>query len=404
MRVLAAYPVQDAQKYLGAFPKITQPKEVASFSRDASRKVHFDRRQLRTYRPVALPAALDEDMERYRPKAPAVADEPAPLGDVLAALAHTGRKPQRGEFVTFRNNLNKLFATPYSRDDDWEMGVERAADGSMRLQVRETARKTAEEASRSNFAKRAAYWGYRFEQLSTLSAEEAKAFAGRRSGGGSGYRVPSPSDAGSYDELYEEGARAQLAALYPGLSALGPVDANEEFCTVSALTIGKSQLLMAAEIDCKSDGSVAGMAQGYVELKTTKQHRSARDEQIFEKHKLLKFWLQSFLAGVPTIVVGFRDDDGRVLELKTLETRTIHRSVRPKGYWDPAVCFNFGTAVLEWLADQLAKAPASSASRWVLRYTPSAAAVQLLAEDASARAEDADDGGDRAPAKRARTE
>jgi hypothetical protein len=35
-----------------------------------------------------------------------------------------------------------------------------------------------------------------------------------------------------------------------------------------------------------------------------------RDRTSFERYKLLKFWSQSFLAGVPRVVVGFRDDEG----------------------------------------------------------------------------------------------
>lgn len=30
------------------------------------------------------------------------------------------------------------------------------------------------------------------------------------------------------------------------------------------------------------------------------------------RFKLIKFWVQSFLAGIPLIKVGFRDDDGKL--------------------------------------------------------------------------------------------
>ena len=115
----------------------------------------------------------------------------------------------------------------------------------------------------------------------------------------------------------------------------------------------------------------------------TQRLSSSRENEIFERHKLLKFWLQSFLADVPSVVVGFRDERGRVLELKTFETRTIHRLVRGggkgpggAGYWEPATCFNFGKAVLEWALEQIASAPAGRA-RFVMRYDPAASAVVL---------------------------
>ena len=40
----------------------------------------------------------------------------------------------------------------------------------------------------------------------------------------------------------------------------------------------------------------------------------------FERDKLLKWWAQSFAVGVRRIIVGFRDDDGAVRKLQTLET------------------------------------------------------------------------------------
>mmetsp|Transcript_15249 Transcript_15249/g.22411 ORF Transcript_15249/g.22411 Transcript_15249/m.22411 type:complete len:115 (+) Transcript_15249:1038-1382(+) len=41
------------------------------------------------------------------------------------------------------------------------------------------------------------------------------------------------------------------------------------------------------------------------------------------RHKFVKFWVQSFLAGVPVIKHGFRNDDGVLLEVQTLKTRDI---------------------------------------------------------------------------------
>ena len=52
------------------------------------------------------------------------------------------------------------------------------------------------------------------------------------------------------------------------------------------------------------------------------------------RHKLLKFWPQSFLAKVPTIVVGFRDDNGFLRGVQSYETLALPRLVRGKpGMW-----------------------------------------------------------------------
>lgn len=125
-------------QYAGSCPKFSEPKEVACFSRGPSRSVVMDRSSLREYVGPQLPAALDVGFETYVPKDNA--DEPAPLGDVFSALQHRNQQTD-GCIVTFRNNLNKLMLTPYSRRDDWEMGVARRPNGCVTLNVRETARK-----------------------------------------------------------------------------------------------------------------------------------------------------------------------------------------------------------------------------------------------------------------------
>lgn len=90
----------------------------------------------------------------------------------------------------------------------------------------------------------------------------------------------------------------------------------------------------------------------YVELKTSAE-MSAHDKGAasrFER-KLLKFWIQSFLLGVPRIVVGFRTDDmqGRLLRLQEFATTAIPKMVREQGNksWDSAVCINFAADFLQ---------------------------------------------------------
>ncbi|KAI5655804.1 hypothetical protein M9H77_32991 [Catharanthus roseus] len=57
------------------------------------------------------------------------------------------------------------------------------------------------------------------------------------------------------------------------------------------------------------------------------------------KHKDLDFsddlatYIQSFLAGVPFIVIGFRDDSGRLVRTERLRTKDITQRVKMKSYW-----------------------------------------------------------------------
>jgi RAT1-interacting protein len=66
-----------------------------------------------------------------------------------------------------------------------------------------------------------------------------------------------------------------------------------------------------------------------------------------ENRKLLKFYFQSFLLGVPEIVVGFRSPRGEVQTLQTFRTLEIPRLVRGKpDAWDPSVCLAWGNMFL----------------------------------------------------------
>ena len=69
----------------------------------------------------------------------------------------------------------------------------------------------------------------------------------------------------------------------------------------------------------------------------------------FER-KLLKFWIQSFLLGVPRIILGFRTQDGKLCRLEDIMTQSIPAMTKRPGSaarWDGNVCINFAGALLE---------------------------------------------------------
>jgi RAT1-interacting protein len=89
-----------------------------------------------------------------------------------------------------------------------------------------------------------------------------------------------------------------------------------------------------------------------VELKTSAHIQNERDQTRFER-KLLKIWAQSFLLGVPKIIVGFRSREGILTELEELDTQAIPEMVARRGggggrqLWDGNSCINFAAAFLE---------------------------------------------------------
>jgi RAT1-interacting protein len=86
----------------------------------------------------------------------------------------------------------------------------------------------------------------------------------------------------------------------------------------------------------------------WVELKTSADIGNDRDMITFER-KLMKFWIQSFLLGVPKIIVGFRTPDGILKRVEEMDTASIPGTVkrRGKGTWDGNMCINFASALLD---------------------------------------------------------
>ncbi|KAL5181722.1 Decapping nuclease DXO, chloroplastic [Glycine soja] len=96
-------------------------------------------------------------------------------------------------------------------------------------------------------------------------------------------------------------------------------------------------------------------------------------EERFEREKLLKFWIQSFLAGVPYIVIGFRDDAGRLVRTERLRTKDITQRVKMKNYWQGGVCLAFADEVLCWLYGTV-----KEGEDYILQFAPPFNRLELL--------------------------
>lgn len=91
-----------------------------------------------------------------------------------------------------------------------------------------------------------------------------------------------------------------------------------------------------------------GAPISWVELKTSAEIRDERGMNNFER-KLMKFWIQSFLLGVPKIIVGFRSQGGILTKLEEIQTAKIPETAARRGVrsWDANLCINFASAFLE---------------------------------------------------------
>lgn len=135
------------------------------------------------------------------------------------------------------------------------------------------------------------------------------------------------------------------------------VNTNEQYCSIVRTGIGKSALILGGEVDCilgekppDPDASIP-----WVELKTTAEppNESPREVQKFER-KLLKFWAQSFLLGVPKVMVGFRTNEGYLTRIQEFETQRMPGLVsRGQGTWNGNICINMTAAFLDFLKETI---------------------------------------------------
>ncbi|KAF3924997.1 hypothetical protein AA313_de0202370 [Arthrobotrys entomopaga] len=136
---------------------------------------------------------------------------------------------------------------------------------------------------------------------------------------------------------------------------------------------GDCGLIIGGEVDAIWDCKPMNPENpiNYVELKTSRQISTPNQNHNFEK-KLQRFWAQSFLLGVPKIVIGFRDDNGIITSIDIRETQSIPTNMKKEHLaqglgpppWNGNVAINFTTAFLEWLKSVLA----GTKGVWRIKY------------------------------------
>jgi len=210
---------------------------------------------------------------------------------------------------------------PFSKLDSWEMNATRF-QGTIFIEENHTKKLSSREEQKSSTPMPGAmsqdlmsFWGYKFEALSLLPE-------------------PWPTTPREYIDSREE----QIVSNYA------------QYCSVVRTGFGKIKMIIGGEVDAVMDVKPEDKSRpiNWVELKTTAELTSQRDQIKFER-KLLKFWAQSFLLGVPKIVIGFRSRQGMLERLEELETQTIPEKVLLHGQrtWEGQACINFTASFLE---------------------------------------------------------
>ncbi|XP_010895700.2 decapping and exoribonuclease protein isoform X2 [Esox lucius] len=302
------------QLYERDFPLYKQPVEVGHFSLDSERRFFNDDRQLRYYVEPEKSCPnfnlRDGYRDRFIKRDDGVKEK---LDHILRWILANRSKLQSKEVaassspcalgvnvVTWRGHLTKLLTTPYETQEGWLLAVTRMG-GTLYISEVETEAARRDQEDRTERHEEMMYWGYKFEQYTC--ADDA-------------HSLPDPG---------------------------GVVNTNEAFCTVVQTRLAEHRLLFSGEVDCRDkDPKAPPPPACYIEMKTSLEISTPKQRSNFHRFKLLKWWAQSFLPGVPRIVAGFRDHDGVVVSVETFHISKISQLIKNEtNCWKPTVCMNF---------------------------------------------------------------
>ncbi|XP_067143943.1 decapping and exoribonuclease protein-like isoform X2 [Centruroides vittatus] len=183
------------------------------------------------------------------------------------------------DFVCYRGLLTVILCTPYEQREDWLICATKFK-GTIYLCAFPTQQYLQRKENETERDRIMTAWGHKFETYMVTNREN-----------------------GSPD-------------------AKSPVNTNKEYCVIVRSRLKNHSLVYGAEVDCVEQCSYEG-SKPYVELKTSRNITSDRQHRNFCRFKLLKWWVQSFLIGIPKIICGFRDDDGFVGHLETFVVQDI---------------------------------------------------------------------------------
>uniref|UniRef100_F1L7U0 Decapping nuclease n=1 Tax=Ascaris suum TaxID=6253 RepID=F1L7U0_ASCSU len=309
-----------------SFPLYKFPSPIAEYSVTKERNVVPGRAEAKYFygkileKDAAFHFDLNKGFEIFESKDDLLQDERL---DILSKWLISRAAPNVGlsevcfhaDFVCYRGLLTRIASTPYDVMEDWIVGAVRIGSTIFLCEFRTEEKKLRQEML-DRRDKLMCYWGFKFEQYVTTDSPDSP--------------------------LKEK----QLSwSLYLTTPVTDQVVSNmKEFDVVMRTTLGNKgggiRLLFSAETDClDSEGH-------YLELKTQAYGMVSN----FWKLKAMKWWIQSFLAGVQQIVVGIRDNKGVVRSVKRVKVAELCRRAVD---WTPSRTFNFLLDVLTLIKSRM---------------------------------------------------
>lgn len=243
------------------------------------------------------------------------------VAEHLQSMFHVLQVPQpfaakEGSIFCFRGILTLLLSTPLDKEKEWMIHIHRSstADGHYYLCEGDPKMALLNDPSIPLKQRKLMYSGFKFESLLMSTCP-------------------------TMQERQRE-----------------VVELNEEYNIIYQTKIACHPLVVGAEVDgVKDEGRTTTM----VELKTSSYRfgHTLRDEFMKGNHffrlKVIKWWLQSYLAGVELLVIGWRDWNGKIVAIEEVKLPIIPRLLKELHSSDPAwdlnSLFSWGDQLLSWI-------------------------------------------------------
>ncbi|KAI1117186.1 RAI1 like PD-XK nuclease-domain-containing protein [Nemania sp. NC0429] len=323
-----AFNIQPIGRFRGDSEPVKRPKEFAHFSYDDKHEFRLDDSSLQWYYPPRLGADLSKGFDKFDKHDESIDEHLDSLLKTIEAHEKEEGKKIDANIVTWRGMMTKIMSAPFEDRDGFEMNATLYQDCIFIEDDYGTKTFSKEQQNKQQRARRGqfspevmTYWGYKFEALSCL---------------------PRPWGEVSRDFIENRDEHV--------------VSNKAQYCSVVRTGIGKSVLCLGGEVDAIWDSKPTekGAPINWIELKTSAEIRDNRGMSNFER-KLMKFWIQSFLLGVPRIIVGFRSQAGILTKLEEIQTASIPETAAKRGVrsWDANTCINFASAFLDWLRNTI---------------------------------------------------
>ncbi|KAL2127595.1 hypothetical protein VTI74DRAFT_10441 [Chaetomium olivicolor] len=338
------FPIYSPARYSSHSEPVKRPKEFACFSYDIDRKYHPDDSSLKWYYPALMGSNLSNGFGTFDKHDDSIDEHLDSLLKTIAVHEQKTGEPIDAHVVTWRGMLTKIMATPYDTDG-FQMNATLYRD-CIFIEEDHEYKKASDQQREGKWASHASsaemqYWGYKFETLSTI-----------------------PRPWGEVSREYIENRDQEV------------VNNKEQYCSVVRTGFGKTIVCLGGEVDAIWDSKPEnpGDPINWVELKTSAEIRTESDQMRFDR-KLMKFWIQSFLLGVPKIIVGFRTRSGTLTSIQEFQTMAIPYDVRRRGLaqWDGNVCIKFATLFLDFLRLNI-----KDEGVWKIRRPPNSGHIEIF--------------------------